>query len=122
MILDAILVLAAVATVAAGVAIDGARGLRLNNSVLQDSLQFWRRRHAEVTDQANGVEHALLELMTNRLGFTETGAQEAVRVWKANGWGKASISGIVIDKDSPVFHGVFAALERKPSGIFGPKE
>ena len=96
--MDAILVLAAVATVATGMAIDGVRKLRLNTSVLESSLQFWQKRHATtIWDLAlaqgstEATETALVELMTARLGFTVRGAQAAVKIWKANGYGKARL-------------------------------
>ena len=66
---------------------------------LEASLKYWQTRHSEVVEMwqgSKGAEQALAELMFSRLGFTEQGAREAIKVWKANGWGGARIGGASI--------------------------
>ena len=98
MIMDNILVIAALAIVATGTAIDGVRKLRLNNSVLGDSLLDWQKRHRDQALAAAQIEGALSDLMVGRLGYDRQGAQAAINMWRKNGWSKAKIGDTPIDQ------------------------
>jgi hypothetical protein len=92
---------------------------RINAGLRQANLAA---EAATVTAQADAAAawRAMVRLMVQRLGYDPRAAEDAVRVWRDHGYGKASIAGIAIDQASPVFASTLSRFRREPGGIYKP--